>query len=100
MPVVFKFRRGTAAEWEADNPILSAGEPGFEIDTGHLKIGDGLRDWLSLPYSSSSGGDPTGTIGDLSALTTTNKSSVVGAINEVNTPSVPLTSLYTNAKAG
>ena len=38
----FQLRRGTAAIWEKNNPILSRGEPGFEIDTNRLKIGDGL----------------------------------------------------------
>ena len=32
------------------NPVLSAGEPGFELDTGKLKIGDGSTYWNDLPY--------------------------------------------------
>lgn len=50
MTVTFKLRRGTAAEWAADNPVLTHGEPGFEIDTGRVKIGDGMRPWLNLKY--------------------------------------------------
>lgn len=46
----FELRRGPAAEWTAENPVLSAGEPGFENDTGKLKIGDGVQVWTSLPY--------------------------------------------------
>ena len=46
----FQFKRGTAAKWVELNLILAAGEPGFEIDTGRLKIGDGKRAWLDLPY--------------------------------------------------
>lgn len=41
-------RRGTAAEWVAQNPILSAGEIGFETDTKVIKIGDGLTTWADL----------------------------------------------------
>src|SRR5688572_31300204 len=47
---VFKLRRGPAAEWAADNPILRDGEPGIERDTGKFKIGDGVQNWLTLPY--------------------------------------------------
>lgn len=36
-----QLRRDTAANWSTYNPTLSAGEPGFETDTGKLKIGDG-----------------------------------------------------------
>ena len=32
----FKLRRGTMAEWDAKNPILSDGEPGFAIDKNIL----------------------------------------------------------------
>jgi hypothetical protein len=41
-------RRGTAAQWTAANPILAAGEIGFETDTGQFKIGDGVNTWSSL----------------------------------------------------
>ena len=46
----FLLRRGPAAEWAADNPLLRAGEPGIELDTGKFKIGDGVQNWLTLPY--------------------------------------------------
>ena len=45
-----KLRRGTAAEWTAANPILAAGEAGFEIDTGRHKIGNGGSHWAALDY--------------------------------------------------
>ena len=50
MVVQLQFRRGTAAQWTAANPTLSAGEPGFETDTGYAKLGDGSTAWTSLPY--------------------------------------------------
>lgn len=47
----FQFRRGTAAEWTAANPVLLDGEPGIESDTGALKYGDGATAWNDLDYS-------------------------------------------------
>lgn len=43
-------RRGTAAEWTSANPILAAGELGYETDTNQFKIGDGTTAWASLSY--------------------------------------------------
>ena len=47
---IYQFKRGTAQRWIDVNPILRQGEPGFEYDTGKLKIGDGFTPWLNLPY--------------------------------------------------
>jgi hypothetical protein len=43
-------RRGGASVWTATNPILAAGEFGYETDTGAVKIGDGTTAWTSLGY--------------------------------------------------
>ena len=43
-------RRGTAAQWTASDPILNAGEIGYESDSGKFKIGDGASDWSELNY--------------------------------------------------
>lgn len=45
-----QLKRGKASSWITLNPILAPGEPGFEIDTGKLKIGNGVDTWLSLKY--------------------------------------------------
>lgn len=45
-----QLKRGTAARWAELNPVLTAGEPGFEYDTKKLKIGDGSTAWNDLPY--------------------------------------------------
>ena len=65
-----QFRRGTAEEWAATNPILAAGEIGYEREipaasevstdtfsysdgsysSGAIKIGDGVTQWVDLPY--------------------------------------------------
>jgi len=51
MPLVrIQIRRDTAANWTAANPVLAAGEPAVETDTGKTKTGDGIRNWDSLPY--------------------------------------------------
>lgn len=59
--IKFQLRRSTSFNWSSTNPILQAGEPGFETDTYKLKIGDGITRWNLLPYISGSGQGPTGT---------------------------------------
>lgn len=46
-------RRGTAAEWTAANPVLAAGEIGFETDTTKFKFGDGTTAWADIAYFAS-----------------------------------------------
>jgi hypothetical protein len=49
--IKFQLRRATALQWSAvSGTVLQAGEPGFEIDTFKLKIGDGITPWTILPY--------------------------------------------------
>ena len=43
-------RRDTAANWTSTNPVLGAGELGFETNTTKFKIGDGTTAWASLNY--------------------------------------------------
>ena len=45
----WQMRRNTSALAAASNPVLAAGEPGFETDTGKIKIGNGTRTWNTLP---------------------------------------------------
>lgn len=49
---VIQFRRAEAKKWLKVDPVLREGEPGFEIDTGYLKIGDGKTPWSQLEYMS------------------------------------------------
>jgi hypothetical protein len=46
-------RRGTASQWTTANPVLAAGEIGFEIDTNKFKMGDGINQWDDLDYFAS-----------------------------------------------
>lgn len=62
MAVQIQYRRGTAAQWTSVNPILAQGEPGYEYDTGKFKVGNGVDNWNTLPYSSGIQG-PTGATG-------------------------------------
>jgi hypothetical protein len=59
-----KFRRDTSSNWTLANPILAQGEPGFEYDTGKLKIGDGNTVWNDLSYIESEGSGPSISNGD------------------------------------
>lgn len=47
---LFQLRRDPSWTWVKYNPVLAEGEPGVEIDTGWLKIGDGINAWTELPY--------------------------------------------------
>jgi hypothetical protein len=52
MAVQIQWRRDTAANWTAVNPILAEGEMGLETDTGKVKLGNGGHAWNALPYFS------------------------------------------------
>ena len=45
-----QIRRDTGQNWIDNNPILFAGEIGFETTTNKFKIGDGVSNWNSLDY--------------------------------------------------
>jgi hypothetical protein len=53
--VRIQVRRGTASQWTSANPVLEAGEMGFESDTKYLKFGDGTTAWTSLAYANDPG---------------------------------------------
>ena len=52
----FELRRNTSSNWTTVDPKLLAGEPGVELDTGQMKVGDGIRTWSLLPYVGTAGG--------------------------------------------
>ena len=53
MTTRIKLRRDTAVNWTTENPILAAGEPGLETDTGKIKYGDGVTRWNVLEHANS-----------------------------------------------
>lgn len=55
-------RRDSSTNWESNDPVLLSGEPGYETNTGRLKIGDGSSSWSSLDYYHGTTG-PTGGTG-------------------------------------
>jgi YD repeat-containing protein len=50
-------RRGTASQWSTANPVLAAGEPGWDRVSRVLKIGDGTTAWSGLPAAFTAAGD-------------------------------------------
>jgi hypothetical protein len=73
------FRRGTDDQWTQANPLLNLGELGFVTDTKRFKIGDGLTNWNSLPYSVATlvdGKIPLDQIPDTSKITVSSVSSI------------------------
>jgi len=72
-----QLRRDTAANWTTTNPVLGAGELGFETDTTKFKIGDGTTAWASLNYYVSSASPTfTGTPLSTTAAVDTNTTQV------------------------
>lgn len=68
MPIVkFQWRKNTSVEWADLNPVLLAGEPGYILDTGNYKLGDGRSRWLDLPEFTPGGGGPISSV-DLEAV--------------------------------
>lgn len=45
-----QIRRDSATNWTTTNPTLSQGELGYELNTGKLKIGNGVDAWVDLNY--------------------------------------------------
>lgn len=43
-----QLRKGTSSEWNSTNPVLASGEPGYDLTTKLLKIGDGSSNWINL----------------------------------------------------
>ena len=52
-PSVAQARVDTFSDWSSLNPILARGQSGYEIDSGKLKIGDGISNWNDLDYVTS-----------------------------------------------
>lgn len=58
MSTTIQIKRGLAAAWTADNPILASAEIGVELGSSpaKFKIGDGATHWTSLPYAGGGSG--------------------------------------------
>ena len=95
MPVnqLIQVRRGTAAAWTG-SIVLSAGEFGYETDTGKTKIGDGATIWSSLAYI----GGGTGTVTTASVVSANGLSGTVA--NPTTTPAITLSTTITGVVKG
>ena len=51
MGALIQVRRDSNYNWYATNPVLSAGEPGYDLDLKIFKIGDGTTPWNNLTPS-------------------------------------------------
>jgi len=92
-------RRGTAAQWTAADPILAAGEIGFETDTSQFKMGDGVNAWSTLSYFKNLE-DLGGTLDDYVPLTQKGATNGVAPLDgSGKIPIGYLTNLIANAPA-
>lgn len=74
-------RRDTSDKWaENGGPTLLRGEIGYETDTGKMKFGDNLTNWVGLPYFAGGITDIDGTtiISDANGQISLNVSAVIG----------------------
>lgn len=57
-----QFRRDTTANWTTRNPVLSAGELGYDLTLKQFKIGDGVTAWNTLTFFTTGSGGGTATV--------------------------------------
>lgn len=67
-------RSGTTAEWNATNPVLAAGEPGYDKTLKRMKVGDGASQWTMLKWQ------------DVDSATLTRVEAAAEAIEGATTP--------------
>jgi hypothetical protein len=72
-------RRDSLGNWQSNNPVLLSGEPGYETNTGKLKVGDGITPWNQLSYYYGATGG-TGATGPIGATGPTGSIGVTGAM--------------------
>jgi hypothetical protein len=77
MAVRIQMRRDTTANWTSNNPILLGGEIGWDTTSKTGKVGDGVTDWVTLPYSIS----PLGLIATLAGVEVLTNKTMSGSDN-------------------
>lgn len=100
MAVQIQLRRGLSSQWNSSNPILAQGEPGLELDTGRIKIGNSASTWTQLSYSTTLGEDYLSLIAaSANFLTKSDASNIyapLGSASFVGTPTAPTANAGTN----
>lgn len=66
-------QRASSAKWKEKNPVLLAGQIGYEKDTRKQKIGDGTTAWNNLPYSTTTPEDLADHADSTSHITSTDR---------------------------
>jgi hypothetical protein len=83
-------RRGTAQQWLDADPVLAAGEIGFETDTNEFRIGDGVNVWSDLsPFKNLD--DLGGSLDDYVLISTKGQANGVASLD--STGNVPASQL-------
>ena len=102
MATQIQLRRATAAEWAANDAILAEGEPGVDLTTGLLKIGNGVDPWSILPPIAEGAQGPQGEPGEQGPPGTTGDWVIDGTIaSNSDTASIDLNidnKIYLNSK--
>lgn len=53
---LIQLRGDTTTNWAEENPVLEDREPGLDTDLGLVKYGDGVTEWLDLPFAAGADG--------------------------------------------
>jgi hypothetical protein len=96
-------RRDSSTNWETNNPVLLSGEPGYETDTGKLKIGDGVSTWSDLNEyitGPTGGTGSTGSTGATGSVGTTGPTGSVGATGPTGSAGTGPNIFYGNQTIG
>jgi hypothetical protein len=91
-----QIRKGTSTDWTSANPVLSSGEPGYDVTTKTLKIGDGSTAWSSLTSISLSASNITNFNSSVSGLLNVRSlvgNSGIGIVNSGGAQSISITGI-------
>lgn len=81
---IFRLKRGQSTSWTNQNIVLAAGEPGVELDTHRMKVGDGITPWKDLPYTGLSKSEVESLIAESAHL----KRIIVNSIEDIDISAV------------
>jgi hypothetical protein len=93
-------RRDTAANWTSTNPTLSAGEIGFETDTGKFKYGTGSATWTALAYANGGGAVPQSQVTNLTTDLSGKQNTITGAATTIASADLTVSRALTSDASG